>query len=50
MSALNNGFEISKYIQLALENALENQKLKLRRDLKLVLEIKEALEVETEEM
>ena len=45
----NNGPEISRFIELALENALENNRLKLR-DPKIILQIQEALEVGAHEM
>lgn len=49
ISPSNNGPEISKYIELALEDALESGRLKLR-DPNVVLEIQDALEVEAHEM
>lgn len=45
----NNGPEISRFIELALENALENNVLKLR-DPEIVLRIQDALEAGAQEM
>jgi len=49
ISPSNNGPEISKFIEFALENALENHKLKLRNP-ENVLRIQDALEAGAQEM
>lgn len=49
ISPTNNGPEISKFINLALENALESNRLKLR-DPNIVLKIQDALEAGAQEM
>ena len=49
ISPTNNGPEISRFINLALENALESNRLKLR-DPNIVLKIQDALEAGAQEM
>ena len=49
VSPSNNGPEISKYVELALEDALESGRLKIR-DPNVVLKIQDALELEAHEM
>lgn len=49
ISPSNNGPEISRFIKLALENALESNKLKLR-DSNIVFSIQDDLEAETQKM
>ena len=49
ISPTKNGPEISRYIMLALENALESNRLKLR-DPNIVLKIQDALEAGAQEM
>ena len=49
ISPTNNGPEISRFIKLALENALESNRLKLR-DPNIVLKIQDALEAGAHEM
>ena len=49
ISSLNNGSEISNFIEVALADALESGKLKLRRP-EIIIQIQEALEVGAHEM
>ena len=49
ISALDNGAEISRFIELALEDALESNRLKLG-DPSIVIQIQDALEIGAQEM
>lgn len=49
ISSLNNGSEISNFIEVALASALESGKLKLRRP-EIIIQIQEALEADAHEM
>ena len=49
ISSLNNSFEISNFIEVALADALESGKLKLRRP-EIIIQIQEALESGAHEM